>query len=604
MKKRMLLFSVFALIFFSSFIVALETCEDGDVSCKTNNAYSCLNDKIDTKGCSALSSSEKVFSALATGDCKSDLTSDSNFKSDVKFTAQTVLALGGNADGEDWLLDEATRTPTKMDWYLQTESTEATDCTVSYNNKNYDFSIGEDKRIDSNAGSCLSLSTGNYWLEINSACYDDTFEVTCDKAFLTSLLYQKENSDTIYVSENTHNADVDGTTSEQVNSSCFGKGSCDYEGSLWASLVLDSLGYEISSYLPYLITLAEEDANQKLLPEAFLYLLTDDFMTELLGKQKSSKWWGVSNDKFYDTAIALYALQYDEPTEKEDAINWLFDEAQDTDGCWNNGNIRNTAALLYAIEPRASTPSGNGVDCESSGYYCMSTISCSEAGGEQISGQSCSGTFVCCSEDKTVESCEDQSGDVCNSNQNCVGGIEPEASGLGVGQVCCIGGSCEVPTSQESACESSGGECRISGCFDDEQESFETCDFTSDICCVSKAPGSSKFVWILSLLILITLVVIGIIYRSKLRRFWFNFKSRFLPKGGARPRGPGPGGRRPPFSPSHAFRRRPVPRRVMPAPIKAPSSRAPPPHGARPRPHTGPRKELDSVLKKLKDMGK
>lgn len=599
MKKVVPLFSIFALIIFSSFIIAQEVCEDGDNTCKINNGYLCLNEKIDNRGCSSLSSEEKVFSALATGDCKNDLTSDSKFKSDLKYTAQVVLALGGNTEGEEWLLSQE-MAPSEINWFLQIESTEATTCTITYNNKDYDVSIGEDKRISSNAGTCLTLSTGNYWLEINSACYDEIFEVSCDQSFLTSLIYQKQNSDTIYVSEDTHSTSASGTTSEQVNSSCFKQGnSCNYEGSLWAATILDSpkFGYDISSYMPYLITLAEEDENQKFLPEAFLYLLTDDFFSELLQKQKSGKWWAQSNDKFYDTALALYALQYDEPSEKEDSINWLLNEAQDNDGCWNNGNIRNTAFILYSINPRPTT-TGGGVDCESAGNFCMSSISCSEIGGEVIKGQSCSGSFACCNKDKVIETCEEQLGDICNSNQNCIGGIEPQASDLGVGEVCCVGGSCQVPSVDLSACELAGGECRVSGCFDDEQESFESCDFTSNTCCISKQPGGINVFWIVFLAFLIVLVVVGIIYKDKLRKLLFRFKNKFMPlRGGAKPGPSGPGGRRPPFPPlSPAMRRRPVPRRVIPTPIRTSTHRI--------ASRIKPRKEFDDVLKKLKDMGK
>ena len=105
------------------------------------------------------------------------------------------------------------------------------------------------------------------------------------------------------------------------------------------------------------------------------------------------------------------------------------------------------------------------------------------------------------------------------------------------------------------------------------------------------AKASSKStLWIWILLLLIALAVLGIIYRDKLRPYWFMLKSRFGGKGfgdgsitSGIPRGP------PPSTPPSLRRaspfggRRPMPRRFQ---------------GARPR------GEIDEVLKKLKEIGK
>ncbi len=603
MKKRTLLLSVFALIFLSSFILAVEVCDEGDTGCKINNGYSCLAEKIDIRGCDSLSSGEKVFSALASGDCKTSLKSDTKFITDLKYTAQTVLALGGDLEGEEWLLGKKFN-PSEIDWFLQIESTEATTCTITYNGKDNTVSIGKDKKFLGNGGGgdCLPLDTttsGGYWLKVSDLCYGKVFEVSCDQSFLTSLLYQKQNSNTIYVVEDTSSASENGITTEQVNSSCFKQGNaCNYEGSLWAATVLDSFNYDISSYMPYLITLADEDINERFLPEAFLYLLTNDFYPELLSKQKNSKWWAQSSDKFYDTALALYALQYDEPPEKENARKWLL-ESQDSDGCWNNGNLRNTAFILYSLEPRASGGVGGGgaATCQSAGYFCLSSISCSEAGGEKLDSYSCSGVFECCTEPKLLESCSDQGGDVCNSVQICSGGTELDASGLGTGQVCCFGGSCKSPETSVSECEDFGYECRVTGCQEGEEQTSSICEYKSDYCCKPKTGGGGiGAIWIVMLLLLIVLVVVGIIYKDQLRKILFRFKNKFMPSKGGPGRPLGPGSRRPPFSPRAPPGRRPLPRRVIPAPIQAPNPRM--------MANVRPRKDVDDVLKKLKEMGK
>lgn len=597
MKKLVFLFSIFLVsIFFASFVIATEhdiVCDDGDNDCKVDKAYSCLNEKIDDKTCEALSSEERIFSLLATGKCKDEVLGDSKYNSDLRFTSQAFLGLqnfGFDTDEtEEWILSQE-RSSIGLDWFLEIESLGETTCTIDYSGSN-NIVIGEDKRISSLTGSgCLSLTQEGYWLEINSNCYDEDFTISCDKQFLTTLLYQKQGSETIYVSEKTSSSFAEGSTGEKVNSLCFREGGfCNYEGSLWASLALSVSGKEVNSYLPYLATFAED--NENLLPESFLYFLTGDthFKNQLLSRQINNKWWISLNDKYYGTALALYPFKYEEPQQKTDSINWLLDEVQDEDGCWDSGNIRSTGFILSSLWPRESSTSsgsgGGGVDCEASGFSCTSIINCD---AEILSSYSCSGSFVCCSQEKTLETCSEQRGEICNSNQNCVGigSVTVGSSDLSLGQLCCVSGSCQEASTGDiviSSCESSGGTCRVNGCFGEEKEDFGlSCDFTSDVCCIKQAAQektSLLFVWIL--FGLIVLVVLGIIFRDKLRPFWFRIKSIFR-KGPKRPPG---------NLPPRAFRRR-MPRRIAPQRpvIKRPLKRA-----------SG---EIEEVLKKLKDIGK
>ena len=598
MKKRALIFS-FLLLFSLTFILAQNIeCAEGDASCKINKARSCLNEKIDDRGCSVLSSEERVFSLLAVGECKNEVKSDSKLMSDVKFTAQAILALknsGSSVSSEkEWLISQ-NRTSTGLNWFLEIDSPRATKCSVSYSNANQ-VNFGDDKKITSlSGGSCLRPSQGGYWLIVSPDCYDEEFAISCDEQFLTTLLYQKQGSDTIFVSEATHSSSSEGTTTEKVNSFCFGQGnSCDYEATLWSALVLSSLGEDVDSYLSYLAAMMED--NENLFPEAFLYFLTGnvDFRNQLLSKQINNKWWVSLNDKFYGTALALFALQFEEPPQKTGSLNWLFNEAQNEEGCWDSGNIRNTAFILYSLAPKSLVidSGGGGIDCESAGYYCSSQINCP---GSTLSGYSCSGAFVCCSEDTTI-TCSEQGGEICNSNQNCigVGSLIVEASDLSLGQSCCLSGVCQEPKVTASACELGGGTCKVSGCSGNEEETFAACDFSSDVCCIQKPQQektSSLLVWVLGGLII--LVVLAIIFREKLRPYWIRFKPKF---GGSKPSAR----RKPGFPPPSAHRmipgRRPPPRRIIPLQqrrsIPGKSSRA------------SSKGEIDDVLKKLKEMSK
>ena len=613
MKKSLCFAVFFALLLFG--MVSLPA-QENNVSeqSKVDLAYKCLNEKIDAQTCASISSEEKIFSLLALKKCGAEVESDSRNNGEcwpsgvckIKTTAQAVLALknsGADTDAaEAWLLFQKA-IPTSLVWYLQIDSNEEAGCTITYSNLSYDVNIGADKKISFNAGSCLKLSTGafaNYWLEVDSGCYGREFEISCDKGFVTTLLFQKSGSSTIHVSKEAHSASAEGATSEKVESYCFGKTSCDYEGSLWAAAVLDFLENDMSSYMPYLVTFADDEANLKYVPESFLYTITNspDFRNNLLLKQKAGKWWKESDNKFYDTAVALYPFQFNSDVqEKVNSINWLL-EVQGSDGCWNNGNIRDTAFILHSVWP-GSFKVVDGevveeeVDCQEAGYYCMSSKSCQDVEGSTLD-YSCSSLFQCCSKPKPEETCTELNGQICNSNEICVGGLTEDTSDIGIGQVCCMEGSCEEPAETAAAtCEINEGSCKIS-CSSDETESFDyTCDY-GDSCCLTKqaAPPLKKtsYLWIWILLVLIFLIVLGIIFKDSLRALWFKLKSKF--GGGAKPGGFG--APRPPSQfPSFGA----PPSRMM---IKRPSAIK------RPVPQQPSRKpsEMDEVLKKLKEMGK
>lgn len=597
MKKKVLfVVALLFLIFLTSFALSENQTTEEE---KINKAYQCLEDKVEGK-CSSLSSEEKIFSLWAINECKTEVVDDSaddekcwpSSSCNIKTTAQAILALDNtNSDtgkAQDWLLSQNT-TPSGITWYLEIEGSGVTGCSISYSGSSYNINIGEDKKISNNAGSCLTLSQGNYWLRIAPSCYQNEFEVSCDTSFLTTLLFKRTTSSTIHVSEKTSSAAAGGTTTEKVESYCFAEGnSCDYEGSLWAALALDSVGKDVSSYLPYLITLADE--NERYLPEAFLYFLTSntDYRSGILSKQKSNKWWMESGKKFYDTAVALYPFQHEDVREKTDAKSWLLD-VQDSEGCWE-GNTRDTAFILTSIWPRDFWGNGdngdNGglPDCEDSGYFCMSRSSCE---GDIFADYDCTGAFKCCSVPQIQETCAEMNGQICSSNEICRGD-EVSASNT---NYCCVQGICEsTPSTEISECRSNNGVCR-SSCDSNEEEAFYSCDYTDETCCVLKTGDEGKsYWWIWILLILIVLVIVGIIFRDRLRALWSRMSSRGKPRRSPFDR-PRPG-----LTPPPMMRRRPIPRRILP-----PAQRRPPP--ARPR-RVKTSKELDDVLKKLKSMGK
>jgi hypothetical protein len=574
--KKGIFFVFFVLLILSAFFVTAANQTE-------TRAYSCLENKVTDK-CSTLSTEEKIFSLLAIDRCKTELISDSlagecwpNVGCKIKTTAQAILALNRvNADtlnAEKWLLSQ-TAISSDLDWFLQVEAEGKTSCTITTSGSSYSFTLNEDKTITGGTGTCFSVYN-NYWFKISPSCYNSEFQISCHDSFLTSLLYKKKTSPTIYVSQKTNSASGEGTTIEKVSSSCFKEGTtCNYEGSLWAALVLKYRKYDVSPYIPYLIAMADE--NQKYIPESFLYSLTNNFRTELLAKQIENKWWSASGDKFYDTAVALLPFQNEQLAEKSNSISWLG-EVQGTDGCWQ-GNIRNTAFLLYSIWPRKTAPVEVTKDCESSGYYCMSSAACTDVSGTIMTDYTgCFGTNICCNKPKKLETCSEQNGELCHPDEDCLGGDIVSASDATGGKFCCVGGTCGVR--ERSECELYGGSCK-SVCSSDEKYASYSC--LSGICCVPKPSKKINILLIIILSILIILVVIGIIFRKKLKIFFSRFG-----KGKAKPSA---GPRFPPSS--QKIYPGAVPRRIIPQQARAPVRR---PQG---------KSEFEDILKKLKEIGK
>ncbi len=585
MKKEVLLLFLL-LIFCTSFLTAVE-------ESVSNKGYACLESEVAGE-CSSLSTEEKIFSLLAIDRCKTEVVEDSLDdecwpKSDcaIKTTAQAILALNligtNTAKAENWLTSQTTN-PDDVNWLLQIDSTNPTSCTISYKGDTYTISINEDKKISGNDGTCLDGYGDDYWLEIAPSCYDKEFNISCDETFSTTLLFKKKDSDTVYVSTSLKSALSPGKTTEKIDSLCFKQGGvCNYEGTLWAARVLKFRGRDISSYLPYLITMAEE--NQNFLPESFLYSLTNNYKDELLLKQKEDKYWLASGDRFYDTAVALFSLQNEEPEEKRDAKAWL-EEVQGTDGCWQE-NIGKTAFILFSAWPKKSLVVDDPTtDCGEANYHCMSDAACVEAGGEVLTDYTGCFTDICCDRPKLLESCSVQEGEECESGETCPGGIMKEAIGT---ELCCVGGTCTTPSQEETPeCEQQNGTCRTF-CLDDEEVISSLSCPSPKSCCKVKTGIGNKWIWIFGALIILTLI--GIIFRKNLRKFLFKIKSKFKKgKGPRKPRGP----RGFPPGPSSAITQRQTQRRILP-PRQRPVRRSPV------RKPTG---EIDNVLKKLKEMGK
>jgi len=533
---------------------------------KVEKGYQCLEDLVKEKEGIALQ--EAIFGSLALGSNSKLKEAIEKEKRDsdacwprsgcsVQDSAQVLLAydkISGNKEEiKKWLLSKSISAKDLV-WYLEIDidSHEISECKLKYGSYDLKIKVKEDMTLEGNAGSCLDISYGGYWFKINEKCLDTEFEISCDKDFVTTLVYQRKEGENVYVSSNTHSGTSLGATNERVNAKCFTTGAkCDYEDSLWAALALSKVGEDVSAYLPYLVALSSD--NQKYLPSAFLYILigSNDQYGELANKQKNGQYWdvvGSSYNRFYDTSLAMLALAGTGLSEFDSAQNYLL-SIQTKDGCWNNNNLRDSAFILYSGWPKVR--GGNGGDdgkklCESEGYYCEGNDACLNAEGNVLSEFRCTNfREICCSVKVVEPTCEEKKGVICTANQECNNGrMEFTSDGR-----CCVGGGC-INKKVENVCEIAGGSCK-SSCSDSEKKSDESCPDERDICCSEKEkPKTSEkvgsYLWIIILSILIVLVIIALIYRRKIRIWWY---SRKAGRGAPQQSGAGPSGRPPGFMP-------------------------------------------------------
>ncbi len=638
MKRGLTLFVV-AFIFL--LLIAFSSAQENDTA--IDNARNCLKDKIG-EDCDSLTTEQQIFSILSLGEyqnCKESFLSDANNISQnqecwpsaackPKQTALALIALRDTGEAvspaKNWLLNQ-TQIASDLIWFLQVESDSAVSCSVTYGGNDYDFKISEDKKISKDAGNCLKRSSGSYWYQIqgNSECLNHKYQITCDNVFKTNLLYKTQDSTTIHVSQIVHTGDTDDTLEEKINYQCFKKGGvCDFESSLWAVFVLSNyFGEDVSNYLPYLEASYKE--NSLLFPEAFLFGITNskDYLNIILKDNFQGDFWSAgSGNKFYDTALAFSALQGGQYSEVESAKSYLKDTSnQNQDGCW--GSLVDTGFLLYAggwgesISPDPSNTSSNesenetsDFNCESSGFYCVeSSSTCTSSGGQVRSNFLCE-QGICCSEspDFSEETCEEQGGEFCQSNETCPFSRQISSFSDGEsGDTCCEAGFCEQQELPKTTpCEQEGFDCK-SKCGTDEKITDYSCgEDSAEVCCKPRSEDTEdtgdeegKFPWwIFMLLFLIILVILAIVFRNKIKLFFFKIKSKFKsgkpPKKPSRPRfppGPRPPAHRPPMPP---LRKRPQQQGVHPKQPPIKNSQG----------NSSKDKEFDETLKKLRDMSK
>ncbi len=452
--------------------------------------YKCLKDNIDEKGCSALNIDESIFAFMGTEKCKDKLLSfqktEGCFGSascNTKRTAQSIVALEvwGESTNEavSWLSGKKAVFQNLI-WFLQLDVDDTGTCTIKASNSSYSVEISKYKKLTStDTHTCFSITSDGYWIKVNNPlCYEEDFEISCDSAFSSTVLFKTTNDPIIHVLKPTEFASANGKITEKISSYCFEEGSsCNYESTLWAAFALELAGKETYSYLPYLIVFSGE--NQQLLPESFLYFLTgkEAFATILKQKQQSDGSW-ISGNKLYGTAIALFPFQGYPFEEKTKAIEWV-DLIQNNKGCFPDRNLEDVAFLLYSIWPEYADYILD--DCYTD-EDCKEDETCQQ--GECVSGPECILDEEC-SEDKECISnfCmpkpECRIPDIpCPENEECIDEIcypLPE---------CILDEECPEEECKSALCDYNGI-CIYDyiSCYDDDGCCTPECDNTNDNDC-------------------------------------------------------------------------------------------------------------------------
>ncbi len=640
-KKRVLLVLCLSLIF-SVFLISFISAADNSTSNVSTSvtgsfskAYSCVENQVSDRlssSSSAMTAEELAFSLLAVS-YNSDLQGKLKTKLDelkdtnnacwpksactLKDTSLVLLAYNhvglDVADIKNWLTNQ-TMAPSDLVWYLEIDTENKSKCTIKYDGTSRAITVDENKIITGSFGSCLRSANSGYWLEVDSSCYGKEFEVSCEESFLVATFYKRRSSSSsavYYLTSSTESRSPNGVAPAIVRSLCFKQGSsCNYEGSLWAALAVNTKDKSFRDIvIPYLITLSPD--NERYLPYSFLYELTDynEYLSQLITKQSRQGFWRISETsrQYYDTAVALLRLgRMGDSKQATAARNYLLDPSVQTqEGCWNANNLRDTAFLLYVLDPKSAKTITNVKTCSdysSSGYSCITSAACDKVNGTQQPFSCSSFGTICCSKVAEIEkTCSEKGGTRCSSTEKCTG---DSVSAFGTTS-CCISGICKLEEVTElSSCEKEGYNCMVQCGPSEDVASFDCSLDSGGVCCAPKpdttTEESKSYWWLWLLIILIVLLVLAIIFRNQLKMWGFRLKNKFSkspPSSQMPPRPMSPG--RP--MPYPQFR----PTRVIPG-MMPPRPPMPPPGRPmqQPRPPFGKEKELDDTLRKLRDMGK
>ena len=225
-SKRGLVIALVILLAFPLVLAQNET--------EAEKSYSCLKSKLSDDCGNTQSTKEAAFNLLAMAhdssvksDCKSSLESKksdncwgetSSAPCDIKSTSLAILALdyiGENTDTyKDWLLSKK-KIADELEWFLEVDTNNRSTCTINGN----EITLQDNKKITGSNPPGLRKAYSDYWLEIID--FNINYTISCDKDFITTLIYKKPDESVYHVSSETHSASAGDSTEEGVNAYCF-----------------------------------------------------------------------------------------------------------------------------------------------------------------------------------------------------------------------------------------------------------------------------------------------------------------------------------------------------------------------------------------------
>lgn len=426
-KKRLLLLmlvSILIIILATSFISA-------DELTQVKKAYNWLQGKAIGKW-ATLDTKQHVFSLLA---LQSKLTQgqiDSSLRALLQKSqgngtcwpslscnaVETAIAkialdsLGRNSmNASEWLLNKSITPSLNLNWYLQliqpSEATE-TKCLIAYDNAEHEIKIDKHGKLSGSPGNCFMITSPDpYWLSLQAACFNKTFNISCDQGIKANFLFKKANE--WYVTSKTIDIAPLGVGSINLTTRCIAQGAtCDYESTLWTaySFMLDGREDIAKSFVPYLVM--ESSNNKKFVPESILFKITgkDSYADDIAKLQDAQGYivpQGMSSayNKYYDTALAKMTGAFYKANLTKTVAKLLLEQKQQGDwgceafGC-DSSHIRETAMILHSFWPSYQWLS----ECEQQGAACVDN--CSAIGGTVINYE-----------------CFENQGECCNITYNC-----------------------------------------------------------------------------------------------------------------------------------------------------------------------------------------
>ena len=373
---------------------------------------------------------------------------------------------------------------------------------------------------------------------------------------------------------------------------------------------LDTLGNEISRTREFSVNIQEPDPSTN---GSSSITFNNPINEAIYDKLSSLQFVNITLNKIATTCV--YSLNLGNEVSmtalnETNAVKWSAPLNITSEGNYNltatcideDGN-----SMQKTISFGFNTTSSLKKNCLAEGYYCLASrancIDTTKADGN-ILDYYCSGTKVCCDSDYEITNsettCYDKGGVVCEDDQECEGTPILSASDTNN----CCKGTCTTVTTGKSCSSLSGAECKLSCNSDSEiKKTGYICDSGYDCCIASSNTSTSKiYWWIWLLLILIIIVAVGIVFREKLKEYYYKITGK-----GKGPAGQGPQGR-PPFQPGMPPAGMGMPRRIIPGmnrPGMMPAQSGMPMRPNMPQARPFPKdKELNETLAKLKGMSK